>query len=224
MTVKRTVHGYKKLSHVNRKELSRTTISLPPMEYDTYALWIDADAVNLRDVVFNFDGGVHALSHALVAVAPLFVACTGSDIDCDHSRYETTRILLYDQRAGGSGVTAQLYNFILDALRAGVELLEECTSCHLSKSYDGGCPACLQSVSCDNFHADLSRTAGIHVGKHLIERLERSTLLLPREGETKRQSKTNANSPLKPKNNILVGRTSWTDKSDRARWAEVDEV
>jgi len=37
VNVKRTVHGYKKLSLVNRVELSRTEISLPPMEYDTNA-------------------------------------------------------------------------------------------------------------------------------------------------------------------------------------------
>ena len=96
VTVKRTVHGYKKvcrvckmhghnilinfannvtssaahtikLSHVNRKELSRSTISLPPMEFDTYALWIDADASYLRDVVLFFDAGVHALVRSIVA-------------------------------------------------------------------------------------------------------------------------------------------------------------
>jgi DEAD/DEAH box helicase domain-containing protein len=177
VTVKRSVHGYKKLSHVNRMELSRTTISVPPMEFDTRALWIDADAAYLRGVVLNYDQGVHALSHAMVAVAPLFVACAIADIDCDHSRYATTQILLYDQRAGGSGVTAQLYSFLLPALRAAVELLEECASCYSSRDYDGGCPACLQSVPCDNFHQDISRSAGTLVGKHLVQRLENSTLI-----------------------------------------------
>ncbi|KAL7550627.1 hypothetical protein ACHAWF_013893 [Thalassiosira exigua] len=220
VTVKRTVHGYKKLSHVNRKELSRTTISLPPMEFDTYALWINADAAYLRDVVLNFDGGVHALSHALVAVAPLFVACSSADIDCDHSRYDTTRILLYDQRAGGSGITAQLYRFIDDALKAAVDLLEDCTSCYVKKDYDGGCPACLQAVPCDNFHQGLSRTAGIRVGKHLIKQLENSNLNSLQNGTANRKQ-----SPIKPKNNILIGRASWMENGkERSRWAEVDEL
>ena len=40
------------------------------MEFDTYALWIDADASYLRDVVLFFDGGVHAL----VRVVDLFTS------------------------------------------------------------------------------------------------------------------------------------------------------
>ena len=206
------------------------------MEYDTCALWIDADAAYLKDVVYNFDGGVHALSHAMVAVAPVFVSCTSSDIDCDHSRYDCTRILLYDQRAGGSGVTAQLYDFLGEALKAAVDLLEECSSCHSVKGYDGGCPACLQSVPCDNFHQDLSRSAGIVVGKHLIKRLKSSNL---KQGKVANQSKKSVSkkcknfvrrtlrstndmqSSLKPKN-IVIGRASWMDKASN-RWADVDE-
>eukprot|EP00985_Skeletonema_marinoi_P033784 scaffold42180_cov204-Skeletonema_marinoi.AAC.1 len=65
VTVKRSVHGYKILSHVNRKEISRSTLNLPSMEFDTYAIWIDADAANLSGVVSNFNEGVHALNHAM---------------------------------------------------------------------------------------------------------------------------------------------------------------
>ena len=217
VTVKRTVHGYKKLSHVNRKELSRATISLPPMEFDTYALWIDADAIYLRDVILDFDGGVHALSHAMVAVAPLFLPCSTSDIDCDHAVHDNTRILLYDQRAGGSGITAQLYNSVVDAISAAVELLEDCTSCH--SSFDGGCPACLQSVPCDNFHQELSRSAAIRIGKHLIQRLEQSNL-----NESGNEFANELQSSHKP-NNIIIGRPSWdNNKVDRNRFAGVDEV
>lgn len=233
VTVKRTVHGYKKLSLINRTELSRTTISLPSMEFDTRACWIDVDAIYLKDVVRNFDAGVHALSHALVAVTPLFVSCATADIDCDHSRFDRTQILLYDQRVGGSGITVQLYNNIFDALKASVDLLEECTSCYSGKDYDGGCPACLHSIPCDNFHQDLSRLAGIQVGKHLIKKLEVSSLNGHHGGQqfedgTKKCTSVRVGtdmqcSPLKPKN-FLIGRTSWMENSsDHTRWAAVDE-
>ena len=141
VTVKRSVHGYKCLSHVNRKEISRSTLNLPPMEYDTYAIWLDADAVSLRGVVTNFNEGVHALNHALVAVAPLIVPCSSSDIDCDHGTFECTRILLFDVRAGGSGICKQLYNKFYECLDAAVELLQDCTTCYSETSrYSGGCP------------------------------------------------------------------------------------
>lgn len=175
-----------------------------------------------------------------VAVAPLFVSCTSADIDCDHITYECTRIMIYDQRAGGSGITAQLYSFIVDVLNAAVDLLEECTSCYSSNGYDGGCPACLQSVPCDNFHQDLSRSAGIRVGKHLIKRLENSNLKSNKKGDKdKKQSEDGAAAKSKPvqsdlrsgnviqgslkPNNIVIGRASWENDKDRSRWAEVDD-
>lgn len=109
VTVKRSVHGYKILSHVNRKEISRSSLKLPPMEYDTYAIWIDANASNLNGVVSNFNEGVHALNHAMVAVAPLILPCSSSDIDCDHSTYECTRILLFGTLLSFFFVSLQLH-------------------------------------------------------------------------------------------------------------------
>jgi len=248
VTVKRTVHGYKKLSHVNRKELSRTHIILPPMEFDTSAIWIDADSSYLRDVVNDFDSGVHALSHAMVAVAPVFVACTSSDLSCDCSRYECTRILLYDLRAGGSGISAQLYGSLIQCLEAAIELLEECPTCYLDKKYDGGCPGCLQSIPCDNFHQDLSRLAGVRIGKHLLKRLKTSSLAdepcsdgviaVVHDPAVHNELKHNQvgmthskhssrrmeglQNVVKP-TNIIIGRASWMENKDRDRWADVDD-
>ena len=70
VTVKRNVHGYKKLSMVTREEISRSELSLPDMEYDSFAFWLDRDANVLSSKVTaeSFGHGVHALSHALVAV------------------------------------------------------------------------------------------------------------------------------------------------------------
>ena len=141
------------------------------MEYDTQAFWMDADASSLRDIVHNFDAGIHALSHALVAVAPIFTPCTTTDINCDHSRYECTRIVLYDSRAGGSGMAHTLYDQLTELLQAALDLLEDCTSCSVESKYDGGCPSCLQSVPCDNFQEDLSRKAALSIGKYLFDRL-----------------------------------------------------
>ena len=131
VTVKRTVHGYKKLSLVNRVELSRSEITLPPMEYDTNALWIDTEASVLAEVMPDYDKGVHALSHSILAVAPLFVPCSSSDIDCDHSHFGCTRVLLFDVRAGGAGTCALLWRHFFHpngVLKAAIDLLSECST------------------------------------------------------------------------------------------------
>lgn len=141
VTVKRTVHGYKRLSLVNRVELSRSEISLPPMEYDTNGLWIDTEASVLAELIPDYDRGVHALSHAIVAVAPLFVPCNSSDIDCDHSHYSCSRVLLFDVRAGGAGTCALLwrYFFVPDGVvKAAIDLLSDCPLECDGGHYQGG--------------------------------------------------------------------------------------
>ena len=196
VTVKRTVHGYKKLSPVNRVELSRHELKMPSMEYDTNAIWFDCEASLLASVMPDFDAGVHALSHALLAVAPLFVPCTSADIDCDHSRHETTRIMIFDNRAGGAGITSRLWrNFFLPTggiLSSAIELLEHCSTCSDTSGFKGGCPGCIQSVPCINFNEDLSRPAGLRIARRLLKRIEQTDLYLENVNEAAEEKARNA--------------------------------
>jgi DEAD/DEAH box helicase domain-containing protein len=125
------------------------------MEYDTFGLWIDAEAESLGPLLgHDYGSGVHALSHALLAVAPLFTPCVRSDLECDHSAYSPTRICLLDERAGGSGTCAELWKSLFvphGLLASAVDLLENCPSCN-QEDNDLGCPACLQSGSCVKFN------------------------------------------------------------------------
>ena len=179
VNVRRSVHGYKKLSPITRVELSRTEISLPPMEFDTFALWIDTEASKLRTIVKDYDEGVHALSHALLAVAPLFVPCTSSDVNCDHSIYDCTRVCLFDVRAGGAGTCAQLWKYVFvpnGIVEAAIDLMENCTQCRFDLGYEGGCPACLQFGQCLKFNQGLSRSAALIIGKRMLKRIQATDL------------------------------------------------
>ena len=151
--------------------------------YDTFGVWLDVD----RDALLprlgdRFGAGVHALSHALLAVAPIFVpGLVRQDLECDHSYFMPTRIMLFDERAGGSGACQRLWNVLFHpagVIEAAVALLEDCRSCSSDGSYDGGCPACLQASNCLNFNLHLSRSAGAVIGKHLLERLQLTKNLL----------------------------------------------
>ena len=204
VTVKRTVHGYKKLSLVNRVELSRSEISLPPMEYDTNGLWIDTEASTLAELMpDDYDKGVHALSHAIVAVAPLFVPCNSNDIDCDHSHYSCTRILLFDVRAGGAGTCSSLWKYFFHpngVLKAAIDLLSECPLECDGGHYKGGCPGCIQAVPCINFQQDLSRSAGLLIARRMLARIEltdlyRENCLTMSSGDTCIESESLSSSP-----------------------------
>lgn len=181
ITVKRNVHGYKKISLVTRDELSRSELSLPDMEYDTFAFWIDCDASGLGKVMSpqGFGYGVHALSHALCNVAPLFVPCVLNDVQCDHSYRNPTRVVIFDSRAGGSGITAQLWKTIFQPkglVQAAIDLLGTCPSCSDDVGYTGGCPACIQAGECIKFNDFLCRSSALIIAKHMLQRMEKTEL------------------------------------------------
>jgi len=181
ITVKRNVHGYKKISLVTRDELSRSELSLPDMEYDTGAFWIDCDASGLGRFMtpIGFGYGVHALSHALCNVAPLFVPCVMNDVQCDHSFYGPTRVVIFDSRAGGSGITAQLWKHIFvpkGLVHAAIDLLQNCSSCSEDVGYTGGCPACIQAGECIKFNDFLCKSSALIIAKHMLLRIQKTEI------------------------------------------------
>lgn len=126
-----------------------------------------------------------------------------------------------DVRAGGSGITKQLYNRFVECLESAVELLQDCTTCYSETSrYSGGCPACLQSVRCDNFHEGLSRKSGVMIGAHLLKRLQRSTLGRHLNESTDRYELQTSDKPK----NVLIGRASFSPQRKRSRFADVDDI
>ena len=175
VTVRRQVWGYAKLSPVTRAEMSRTELALPPLEYDTNALWIDAEACALRHCLPRYDHGIHALSHAILAVSPLFTSCSSTDIDCDHSLSDNTKVLIFDTRpGGGTHTTEQIWKQLHLILPAALAMLEDCPMCQMEQVYDFGCPSCLQGIPCTNFHDGLSRKAAIVIGRRMLARMQKT--------------------------------------------------
>jgi DEAD/DEAH box helicase domain-containing protein len=154
-------------------------------------LWIDAETEILGAFLGqDYGWGVHALSHALLAVAPLFIPCVRGDLECDHSAYSPTRVCLFDERAGGSGTCAELWKSVFvpnGLLDAAVDLLENCPSCQREDN-DLGCPACLHSGECTNFNQFMSRSAALTIGKRMIQKMQRSDLY-KRNAEVKEAAK-----------------------------------
>lgn len=199
------------------------------MEYDTNAIWFDTEACALAEVMpSDYNKGVHALSHAILACAPLFIPCTTADIDCDHSHYDCTRIMLFDVRAGGAGSSNQLWKHFFrpdGVLDAAIDLLSDCPLSCDSSTYKGGCPGCIQSVPCINFHEDLSRKAGLYIARRVLARIKKSNLYrlncnvedketsvgTPRETARNKALENAADLVAARSRNIVVGRPSWAE-------------
>eukprot|EP00977_Amphora_coffeiformis_P019389 scaffold7213_cov166-Amphora_coffeaeformis.AAC.5 len=208
VNVKRTVHGYKKLSLITRTEISRSELSLPEMEFETFGIWFDTEPHVLTAFLGSKYGeGVHALSHALLAVAPLFEpGLVRDDLECDHSYFSPTRLVLFDERAGGSGSCERLWKHFFapenNIVDAAIDLLVNCESCVGDEGYEGGCPACLHASQCLKFNMNLSRSAAIVVGRRMLERIKLTDLYKNNEKmwlETKKP-------PLSPSRNLTPRR------------------
>ncbi len=60
-----------------------------------------------------FRDGLHAASHAMLNVIPLYMLCGSTDMgaECDNpydTRYRPERLLVYDKHPGGIGLAAQV--------------------------------------------------------------------------------------------------------------------
>eukprot|EP00966_Prymnesium_polylepis_P270928 6259267-Prymnesium_polylepis.1 len=97
MAVTKSVYGYRKLSKHNASliELCDAERPLPPHSYNTRGLWLDLpvqlrDALGARGHMFA-RGGLHAIEHAMIALAPLCVTCDPSELGCQCTRRQVSR-------------------------------------------------------------------------------------------------------------------------------------
>lgn len=71
-------------------ELCDAEVPLPPYQFETRGLWIDLPTA-LRDDVIKQGGmfargALHAIEHALIALAPISVLCESSELGCQCTR------------------------------------------------------------------------------------------------------------------------------------------
>lgn len=150
---------------------------MPSLEYNTFGIYICADSAGLsKELGQRYGEGIHALSHAILAVAPLFAhGIQRDDLECDHSYFSPTRVVLIDERAGGSGCVRRLWDAFFEPhniVEEAIKLLKQCSYCSTDSSYDGGCPGCIQAHNCLKFNMNLSRSAAIVVGERMLERIK----------------------------------------------------
>ncbi|CAM9165634.1 unnamed protein product [Ectocarpus sp. 6 AP-2014] len=149
-----TVYGFVKKQMGTGRVLERGECSLPPLQYATRAFWLDVGETARRRVEeegLDLEGGIHAVGHALLAVVPLFLLCDAADVDCEHarphhSRPQPQRILVFDRRPGGVGVSDAMFGCHRGVLSKALELVEGCPC-------PDGCLACIHDHGCTGYNA-----------------------------------------------------------------------
>jgi DEAD/DEAH box helicase domain-containing protein len=141
--------------------IGRTELTLPPLGFSTIAIWLTMPEEIRKDIEgqsLNFEGGLHAIEHAMIAMAPFYAMCDRWDIGGVSTpiHFDTGRptIFIYDGYEGGIGISEKLYELIEMVLDKTLRLIKDCEC-------KEGCPSCIYSPKCGSENDSLDKKAAI---------------------------------------------------------------
>jgi DEAD/DEAH box helicase domain-containing protein len=136
-------------------------LDLPQLDFRTVGMWFTIQQDFKEEIIrrgLNFEGGLHAIEHAMIAMAPLYAMCDRWDIGGVSTplHYDTgqSTIFIYDGFEGGIGISEKLYELVENLFEATLQLL---TNCECQE----GCPSCIQSPKCGNDNIPLDKAAAL---------------------------------------------------------------
>ncbi|URE28847.1 hypothetical protein MUK42_17433 [Musa troglodytarum] len=164
--------GFYRISRTSNQILDTVDLNLPTFSYESQAAWLRVPQ-SIKTILeaenLPFRSGLHAASHALLNVVPLFIMCNATDLATEcvnphETRAFAERILLYDRHPGGIGIAAQVQLLFRELLTAALELISTCGCTSTS-----GCPNCIQVLSCGEYNEVIHKDAAVLILKSVIE-------------------------------------------------------
>ncbi len=143
--------------------LSVEPLDLPPITFNTRALWFDVPSRlegRVRAAGEDIAGGMHGVEHAFIAMMPVHVLCDRRDIGGlstpFHESTDGPAIFVYDGYEGGIGLSEKAFELFRDISKTAYELVRDC-------SCEQGCPACIYSPKCGSDNQPLDKAATIRI-------------------------------------------------------------
>ncbi|XP_018685896.1 uncharacterized protein LOC103993793 isoform X1 [Musa acuminata AAA Group] len=164
--------GFYRISRTSNQILDTVDLNLPTFSYESQAAWIRVPQ-SIKTILeaenLPFRSGLHAASHALLNVVPLYIMCNATDLATEcvnphETRAFAERILLYDRHPGGIGIAAQVQLLFRELLTAALELISTCGCTSTS-----GCPNCIQVLSCGEYNEVIHKDAAVLILKSVIK-------------------------------------------------------
>jgi DEAD/DEAH box helicase domain-containing protein len=157
LSITEIYHTY--LTKTYDEVIKRTPLELPPLSFSTVGLWFivpDKIREDIQEQGLDFDGGLHAVEHAMIAMSPIFAMCDRWDIGGLstplHPDTGEPTIFIYDGFEGGIGISENLHSKIVQLWEKTLELIENCEC-------KDGCPSCIYSPKCGNENQPLDKKA-----------------------------------------------------------------
>ncbi|MFW9901744.1 MAG: DEAD/DEAH box helicase [Candidatus Thorarchaeota archaeon] len=169
--VEHEYYSYKVIDTLNQDIRSRHPLEdIPIIEFETQAVWflIPFDYQKELEIKgFDLGGTIHAIEHAMIAMAPTLAQISrwdlgGVSIDFDPVKLQPI-IYIYDAYRGGIGISESLFLNLYKLLDMTYKLIDSC-SCKTAN----GCPCCCLSPKCGNNNEPLDKEGAKFILKKLI--------------------------------------------------------
>jgi DEAD/DEAH box helicase domain-containing protein len=149
--------------------VDRKPLYLPPLSFATVGMWFIIPPEirqKIEDSGLDFDGGIHAVEHAMIAMSPMFAMCDRWDIGGLstplHPDTGCPTIFIYDGFEGGIGISETLYAKVTELWGKTLELVKNCEC-------QDGCPSCIYSPKCGNENEPLDKKAAVIILQKLLD-------------------------------------------------------
>ena len=153
------ITGYEKRSVRGGKLLGIIPLDLPPLVFETEAIWFEVGHDIRRrceEEFLHFMGGIHAFEHAAIGMLPLLVMTDRNDLGGIstpmHPQVEGPAVFIYDGMPGGAGLTRQAFERADDLVETTLKTIRDCP-CEL------GCPSCVHSPKCGSGNRPIDKRA-----------------------------------------------------------------
>jgi len=173
--VEHEYYSYKVIDTMTQEIRGRHPLEdIPIIEFETQAVWFLVPFNIQKEIEaqgFDLGGTVHAIEHAMIAMAPALAQISrwdlgGVSIDFDPVKQQPV-IYIYDAFRGGIGLSEALFQDLLELLKLALKLIDTC-SC----TKPDGCPGCCLSPKCGNNNEPLDKKGAIFALKRLLDLLD----------------------------------------------------
>ena len=158
-----TVTGFQRRLVAGQKLISRESLDLPPLVFETEGMWIEIPEKVQKQIEreqYHFMGGIHALEHAAISIFPLLVLCDRNDVGGIahpfHEQLSHSAVFIYDGYPGGVGLSRKAFEKIDELLHLTHKTICDCPC-------DIGCPSCVHSPKCGSGNRPLDKQAALEI-------------------------------------------------------------
>lgn len=161
-----SVKGYQRINFETGERSELFELKLPELSYNTIGVRLSLSIDPDQAVESAFVPALHALEHAIIAVAPILAGCDRNDLGSTWFQVDASTlqpsIYVFDAVPGGIGLSEKLFGALHQWVSMAQALLEGCPC-------PEGCPKCLFLASCELNNELLEKEGALQLLRAIVQ-------------------------------------------------------